>query len=221
MPTPTPRVQHPPFQPAWAIDTAAELRTAMEAPHKSEQLLDAIVRALYVRWLLNDHSASDAMVLLLLTEPALTDDHLGRLTHTLVNRNDAGLEPARIALCNHPLIGDDDLQYALWMAPAESLRAVAIATGRLIPNAMDWERRAFRRRGGKHFRPLAGASGRKIAELVARWETRTANEPALRSFICSASFLFSDQRVMFAAARGVTAAPRRCRQPAPTQNPPV
>ena len=206
----TSRVQCPPFRPSGPIATRSELDAAMDVRHKSEQLLDAITRALYAK-ILCDHADSDAMVKLLLDETLLSPAHLFRLTHTLVERNDAGLEPARIALCSHPLISDDALLYALWMAPTQSLRAVATATSRLIPNAMDWERRAFRRRGGRHFRPLGGAAQRNVAELVARWEARTAGEPAIRSFICSASFLFSDQRVMFAAARGITAAPGRFR----------
>ena len=207
MSTSAPRVQLPLPQPTLLLAPSA-------APGpirlNSGQLLGAVSRALSEK-VRGDYAVSDAMVRLLLDEPLLTPEHLFRLTHTLVGRIDAGLEPARIALCAHPLIGDTAFLYALAAAPTSSLRAVAAATSRLIPNALDWESRAYFRREGHRFQPLGGLPQRRIAALVARWEARTAGDAPLRSFICSASFLFTDQRAMFAAGRSITVAPGRYR----------
>ena len=207
MSTQTRRVQPPPFIFAGAIDTRAALDAAMACPEKSVALLDATVQAIGIGKLC-DHACGDAMVRLLLDEPLLNAVHLYLLTVTLANRDDDGLELARIALCSHRRADDDTLMYALWMAPTSSLLAVACATSRFIPNAIDWNRRRYGRRAdhpGNQIR--TSAVEHQVAVIAARWNFLTADDDALRSFISAGSFLFTDQRTLFAAGRGIIAAP--------------
>jgi len=208
MPTPPRRVQHPPFITVCPINTREGLDAAMATPEKTAALLNAIVRALGVGRVCT-HADGDAMAGLLLGEPLLNWEHLYLLTATLVHRGDNGLEPARVAICSHPDTDADTLVYALWQAPTATLAAVSRATSRLIPNAIDWERRRYGRTGGRHFQPLTSASQNRVTATASRWEKLTAKDHALRSFITGGSFLFTDQRTMFAAARGVTATPGR------------
>jgi len=178
----------------------------MACPEKSVALLDATVQAIGIGKLC-DHACGDAMVRLLLDEPLLNARHLYLLTVTLANRDDDGLELARIALCSHRRADDDTLMYALWMAPTSSLLAVACATSRLIPNAIDWNRRRYSRRGGHRFQIRTSAVEHQVAVIAARWNFLTADDDALRSFISAGSFLFTNQRTLFAAGRGIIAAP--------------
>jgi len=208
MPTQTRWVQLPPFITGGPIDTREALDAAMASPEKSAWLLSAIVRALGVGRVCT-HAHGDAMVALLLDEPLLNAEHLYLLTATLVHRNDNGLEDARTAICSHPNTDTDTLVYALWQAPTATLAAVARATSRLIPNAIEWERRRCTHNGARNLTALTSARQRQVTATAARWEKATAKDPALRAFITSGSFLFTDQRLMFAAGRGITATPGR------------
>ena len=205
------RVQLPPFITICPIYTRRRLDAAMSCPNKSTRALDAIVRALGVGRVCT-HAEGDAMVALLLTEPLLSTEHLYLLTATLVRRGDSddGLEPARTAICSHPAMDTDTLVYALWQAPTPTLAAVARATSRLIPNAIDWDRRRYARGVGHGVRPsLTSARQNQVTATASRWEKLSAKDHALRSFIAGGSFLFTNQRVMFAAARTITATPDR------------
>jgi len=157
MPTPPRRVQHPPFITVCPINTREGLDAAMATPEKTAALLNAIVRALGVGRVCT-HADGDAMAGLLLGEPLLNWEHLYLLTATLVHRGDNGLEPARVAICSHPDTDADTLVYALWQAPTATLAAVSRATSRLIPNAIDWERRRY---GTYRRPPLPAADQRK------------------------------------------------------------
>jgi len=181
----------------------------MAAPNKSFELLSDIIRVLGLGRL-STRVEGDAMVALLLADPTLDAEHLYQLVVTgLLNRRDDGLEPARIALCSHPAMADSALTYVLWKAPTPTLVAVARATSRLVPNAIDWGRRKHERQNGRAFLPLTGKRRRRIFTTVARWEELADGDRTLRAFVSTGSFLFTDQVTMFAAGRAITAAPAR------------
>ena len=207
MPSLPRRVQLPSSVTPHNICTREDLGAAMACPDKSPELLSEIIRSLVRRSC--TRSEADAWVGVLLREPALDGEHLYLLILTLANRVDAGLEPARIAMCSHPLMADSALTYALWKAPTPTLVAVADATSRLVPNAVDWGRRKHERQNGRAFLPLTGKRRRRILTTVARWEELAGGDRALRAFVSTGSFLFTDQVTMFAAGRAITAAPLR------------
>jgi len=148
----------------------------------------------------------------LVNEPVLTAQHLEAMTWGMLGRTCAG--PVIVtAIAGHPSAASETTIKLLWAAPRSAVLDVALATGSLLP-AVIWWVRGQRDRGelqghGSAWR-IANPSelqGQAINEVARRWAAQVGNDAALASFVATASFFFTAEEPMFAAARAVLAAP--------------
>lgn len=149
----------------------------------------------------------DQLVDELLSEPALSDDHLHALT-VLVRRR--GYRLATLAaICSHPLTSAYTIAISLWGGDGPTARAVSLATKTLLPAATWWVHDELSRgeapgwlQNGPH-----PEQQRRITATAARWDAASAGNPTLRAFITASSVDFTSEEEMFAVGTALAAEP--------------
>lgn len=181
------------------------LDAALSRPAKSEGLLHALIIAIGTSpWV--PPADTYPLMNVLLSDPAISAGNL-ELMASWSLRYATGEAPdaLRLAVCVHPAAEMATLVAALWGSPERvSLdvgRAVAVATGSLVPAAVCWVCRYSRRAA------CTPSSVTKVEALVARWEAQCAGDRALVAFVATRGFDYTDEPDMFAVGRALTAAP--------------
>jgi len=179
------------------------LQAAMAHRRKGPALIGAILDAVFHTDGVHFEQGQGALMGLL-AEPALSP---GKLRDLIWGAGAQGGWDTVAAACGHALADEELVVTALWNAPEHVAAAVARTGLSLLPGATKWVSR--QPRAGGQPRSVSTELRNQIAATAQRWAARSEGDPALRSFVATASFGFSDENAMFAAGAAIIAEPGR------------
>jgi len=195
---------------AHGIRTTERLTEVMSRPDKSPTLIDALIGGLRRGWgpyrALSDEDVAQ-LLMSLLEEPALTTRNVRNLAHFAVADLPRHAE-LLTAICVHPVADNDAVITAVWYATGPTAQDIAVATGLLLPAAVNWvSREVDRATCGHRDWAVSSASRKRATQVAQRWEAWAGTDRNLVLFLVTSSFTFTDEDDLFAAGRAVCAAP--------------